>query len=84
MGNITQEMAGSDRPIIFELQRSRNPLRFEGTGKTGRSVDLALMPRPARLPSNDCPPGVIRFDMLSDDDTWATVVTPRNVSHIWL
>lgn len=24
------------------------------------------------------------FDLMSDDDTWADVITPQNVSHIWL
>lgn len=63
MVDLTKEMVGTDRPMIFWLHRSENPHRFELSGKTDRFLELIKMPRQERLPCEGCPPGVIRFAM---------------------
>ena len=64
MADITKEMMGSGRPVIYLLHRSHNPHRFELRGKTDRFLELNRhLPRHERLPCDGCPPGVIRFAM---------------------
>ena len=59
-----KDMIGTDKSVIYLLQRSDNDDYFSLRGLTGRYPRKAGMPwtRPS-LPSEDCPPGVTRKAM---------------------
>ena len=59
-----KDMIGTDKSVIYFLERSDNKVFFTLRGLTERQPRLSGMPwPPPQLPSDDCPPGVARFAM---------------------
>ena len=58
-----KDMIGTDKSVIFNLQRSKNDDHFTLRGLTERSLRRAGMPwTTPRLACENCPPGVIRWE----------------------